>query len=255
MVYVPAGEFQMGCDESNPSESCNSDEQPLHPVYLDAYYIDKYEVTNAQYARFLNVMGNQEEGGGTWLDAGDTDVRIHESGGVWQVDAGYENHPVTEVTWYGARAYCQWQGKRLPTEAEWQKAARGSSDTRVYSWGDDAPDCSRLNYEHYNGSSSEHCVGDTSPVGGYPTGQSPYEAMDMSGNVWEWVNDWYDVNYYDDSPYSNPPGPATGTSKLLLGGSWSDIWHFVRAANRSCTGPDGSYNNVGIRCVAGPSEG
>jgi formylglycine-generating enzyme required for sulfatase activity len=255
MVLVPAGEFQMGCDDGNPNEDCYSDEQPLHTVYLDAYTIDKYEVTNAQYAEFLNVMGNQEEGGDTWLDADDGNVRIHESGGVWQVDSGYENHPVVEVTWYGARAYCQWRGKRLPTEAEWEKAARGSSDTRMYPWGNEDPDCSRLNYFHYDGSSYEYCVGDTTPVGSYPTGASPYGAMDMAGNVWEWVNDWYDGDYYSSSPYENPPGPASGSYKVLRGGSFSSGWNIVRVAYRYDDFAVISFARDGFRCGGSGAPG
>ncbi|RMF02512.1 MAG: hypothetical protein D6768_08075, partial [Chloroflexi bacterium] len=125
MVLVPAGEFTMGSDNGG------SDEQPVHIVYLDAFYIDKYEVTNAQFAEFLNARGNQSEGGATWLDADDPDAKIHQNGGTWQADGGYENHPAIEMTWYGAQAYCQWAGKRLPTEAEWEKAARGT-DGRTY---------------------------------------------------------------------------------------------------------------------------
>jgi formylglycine-generating enzyme required for sulfatase activity len=251
MVTVPAGEFQMGCDEGNPNESCISDAQPLHTVYLDAYAIDKHEVTNAQYAEFLNAEGNQEEGGATWLDADDDDVRIHQNG-VWQADAGYEDHPVVEVSWYGARAYCQWQGKRLPTEAEWEKAARGDSDIRVYPWGDDAPDCLRLNYYH---SGTGYCVGDTTQVGSYPSGASPYGALDMSGNVSEWVNDWFDSNYYSTYPVdgwpSNPSGPATGTYKVLRGGGWGSYWDNVRAAFRSYNidGPHYSGDTMGFRCA------
>jgi len=253
MVFVPAGEFQMGCDNSNPNESCYSTEQPLHTVYLDAYYIDKYEVTNAQYAQFLNAEGNQEEGGVTWLDANDADVRIHQSGGIWQADADYEDHPVVEVSWYGGRAYCQWQNKRLPTEAEWEKAARGSSDTRMYPWGDTAPDCSRLNYSD---STAGLCVGDTSQVGSYPSGASRYGALDMAGNVWEWVNDWYDSGYYAVSPYSNPPGPASGSYKVLRGGGWYGNWYGVRAAFRSdYYNPDNTGNYVGFRCVVGSPGG
>jgi formylglycine-generating enzyme required for sulfatase activity len=249
VVTVPAGEFQMGCDETNPDEACYGDEQPLHTVYLDAYAIDKYEVTNAQYAEFLNAEGNQSEGGDTWLDADDPDVRIHEIDGMWQVDTAYEDHPVIEVTWYGARAYCQWQGKRLPTEAEWEKAARGSSDTRIYPWGAEDPDCSRLNY--YD-SSEGHCVGDTAPVGSSPSGASPYGAVDVAGNVWEWVNDWYDMDYYDTSPYANPPGPASGAYKVLRGGGWSSYLNHVRVAYRTYyfdTAPYVSSSVIGFRCV------
>jgi formylglycine-generating enzyme required for sulfatase activity len=244
MVTIPAGEFQMGCDDTNPNEDCNSDEQPLHTVYLDAYAIDKYEVTNTQYAEFLNTEGNQEEGSDTWLDADSSSVRIHESGGVWQADADYEDHPVIEVTWYGARAYCQWQGKRLPTEAEWEKAARGSSDTRMYPWGDQAVDCTLANYGG--------CVGDTTQVGSYPTGASPYGALDMTGNVWEWVNDWYDGGYYGISPYNNPPGPDSGDYRVLRGGGWTDNWDNVRMADRGYTNPNSSGHYFGgFRCAGG----
>ncbi len=251
MVTVPAGAFQMGCDDGNPNENCYSNEQPLHIVYLDAYAIDEHEVTNGQYVEFLNVMGNQSEGGDTWLDADSSDVRIHESGGVWQADAGYEDHPVVEVTWYGARAYCQWQGKRLPTEAEWEKAARGDSDTRMYPWGNDDPDCLRLNY--YD-STEGHCVGDTAPVGSYPSGASPYGALDMAGNVAEWVNDWYQSGYYSTYPVggwpSNPTGPPSDTYKGVRGGGGNTPWYYVRVAARSHSWtPSDSHGRLGFRCV------
>jgi formylglycine-generating enzyme required for sulfatase activity len=242
IVSIPAGEFQMGCDDSHPTELCNSHELPLHTVYLDEYAIGKYEVTNAQYAEFLNAEGNQEEGGWTWLDADDPLVRIHESGGVWHPDAGYNNHPVAQVTWYGARAYCQWQGKRLPTEAEWEKAARGSSDTRRYPWGDEDPDCWRAN--------SSLCVGDTTPVGSYPSGVSPYGALDMAGNVFEWVNDWYGIDYYDTSPHSNPQGPGVGQSKVVRGGDWLLVRFYVRVPGRNISPPDGyGKRSFGFRCA------
>jgi formylglycine-generating enzyme required for sulfatase activity len=235
MVHVPAGEFIMGSDEGD------DDEQPVHTVYLDAFYIDKTEVTNAQFAQFLNEQGNQEEGGVTWLDIGDEDCLITESGGQYQPKSGYGDHPVVEVSWYGARAYCQWTGKRLPAEAEWEKAARGTYG-RTYPWGEGI-DCDHAQYGE--------CGGRTVPVGSKPWGASPYGVLDMAGNVWEWVADWYDSDYYSQSPDRNPPGPDSGQYRVLRGGSWGSIPYDVRGGSRFGSNPDDSGYHRGFRCARG----
>jgi formylglycine-generating enzyme required for sulfatase activity/pimeloyl-ACP methyl ester carboxylesterase len=238
-IEIPAGTFQMGCDVNNPAESCSSSEQPLHTVYLDAYYIDKYPVTNARYKACV-------DGGGC------TPPEDHSSyeRDSYYGNATYDNYPVINVTWHQANAFCAWEGKRLPTEAEWEKAARGSSDTRKYPWGNADATCSLANYR---GLSGDYCVGDTSEVGSYPAGASPYGVLDMAGNVWEWVNDWYHSYYYSVSPGSNPQGPTTGSHRVLRGGSWYISDYFVRSAFRDGYYPDvwvSSYG--GFRCVRSP---
>ncbi len=237
MVYVPAGEFSMG------SENGYDNELPVHTVYLDAYWIDKYEVSNAQYAAFLNATGgNQKMDGYYWVDAGDEAVRINEQNGTWKVQDGYGDHPMVEVSWYGAQAYCEWAGGGLPTEAEWEKAARGT-DERTYPWGEGI-DCNLANYKN--------CVGNTTAVGSYPGGASPYGALDMAGNVWEWVSDWYDDGYYSGSPAKNPHGPADGAYRVLRGGSWYNDVNLLRAANRLRGNPNYTGVDNGFRCVVSP---
>jgi formylglycine-generating enzyme required for sulfatase activity len=239
-VYVPAGEFLMGSVSSDSYAKYN--EFPQHKVYLDGFWIARTEITNSQFAQFLNVEGNQSVDGVPWFRADAPGVKIEYRNGQWRVKSGWENHPVVNVSWHGAKAYAEWSGARLPSEAEWEKAARGFNAQR-FPWGNDIPDCSRLNFFYNN----DFCVGTTTSVGGYSSGISPYGAFDMAGNVWEWVNDRYDSHYYSSSPYRNPQGPSSGNERILRGGSWEHDIVFVRSAFRAGYDPNVRYSNTGFR--------
>jgi formylglycine-generating enzyme required for sulfatase activity len=240
MVHVPAGEFLMG-----GTDAVGSDERPQHPVYLDAFWIDRTEVTHARYVRFLDALGAHAGACGgrdcveTKLEDKYSHILHHD--GRYAVEPGFEDHPVTQVTWYGAQAYCVWAGVRLPTEAEWEKAARGG-DGRLYPWGDEAPDCDKAQYGD--------CGGETVPAGSRLAGASPYGVLDMAGNVWEWVADWYDPAYYGASPAQNPRGPDAGERKVFRGGSWGYPGAFMRASDRARNRPTYAGFNVGFRCAA-----
>jgi formylglycine-generating enzyme required for sulfatase activity len=223
---VPAGEFPMG------SEQGPDDEKPVHSVYLDAYQIMTYEVTNKQYAQCVR-NGTCEGGGYEYLDAaGNILNRLN--------DEAYVDHPVVTVSWFQAETYCKWIGARLPSEAEWEKAARGT-DGRIYPWGNDNPTTDLLNFNL--------TVWDTTPVGSYASGQSPYGVYDMAGNVWEWVADWYSETYYQSSPSSNPTGPSSGQYRALRGGSWNFVVNGVRSALRDDVTPDSIGSVIGFRCA------
>lgn len=232
MVLVPAGPFEMG---SNQGES---QERPVHEVTLAAFYIDQYEVTNAQYAACVDAGGCEQPACSEPYEA-----------------ETKKNHPVVCVSWDQAKKYCEWQKRRLPTEAEWEKAARGT-DGRTYPWGDTSPDETLLNFDNR--------VGDTTPVGSYPNGVSPYGAYDMAGNVWEWTGSLWgtDVGRPD---FSYPYVPTDGRENLeasskimrvLRGGSWLNSGHYARATARDYTdSPDGLGGHIGFRCAAAvPNE-
>lgn len=242
LVYIPAGSFLMG--SIDVENGADYDEMPQHLVTLDAYWMDQTVVSNAMYARFLNEIGNQIEERSTWLDAGDEDVLISQQDGIWRPSKGYDDHPAIEVTWFGARAYCQWAGRRLPSEAEWEKGARGqlpgSDDGRVYPWGDEI-DCDKAQYAN--------CGGGLLPVSSKLAGASPYGVLGLSGNTWEWVSDWYAEDYYRISRAENPLGPDDGESRVLRGGSWEYDWKHLRAANRRHNGPSVSMHDYSFRCV------
>ncbi|MDE0016930.1 MAG: SUMF1/EgtB/PvdO family nonheme iron enzyme [Candidatus Poribacteria bacterium] len=243
MVLIEAGEFRMGSNQSDR-------EKPIHSVYVDAFYMDEYEVTNAQYAEFLNAKGKHTEAGKEWYRLGNAFSRIEYISRKYQVKGGYENHPVTMVSWYGAMAYAEWKGKRLPTEAEWEKAARGGLAGLTYPWGNTI-DSNRANYNNH--------VKDTTVVGKYAA--NGYGLYDMTGNVWEWCLDEYNAGFYAISPSQNPLSGAnsiqwlldnyTGvnTSRVLRGGSWGRNATFVRVAYRSYVTPATSNNYIGFRCA------
>jgi len=223
MVYVPAGDFVMGSD-------ADCGDGPAHDVYLDAYWIDKYEVSNAQYALCVST------GACTGPSQSDSYTRSNYYG-----NPEYDNYPVIYVSWQQAQDYCQWAGGDLPTDAQWEKAARGT-DSRTYPWGDASPTCSLANFHSEN-----FCVGDTSPVTDYEAGASPYGALNMAGNVKEWVYDWY--GFYEREYQTNPVGPSSGLGRVLRGGSWNDIYKGICTASRVGLNVNRNDHWLGFRCV------
>ena len=221
MVYVPAGEFLMGSNDKD--KDALSNEKPQHKVYLDDYWIDRTPVTNAMYRKAVEAGACTKP----------HDTKHYD-------DPKYRDHPVVYVDWNQAQAYCQWVGGILPSEAQWEKAARGT-DGRIYPWGNQTPDKSLSNF---GGN-----VGDTTSVGNYPKGASPYGSLDMAGNVWEWANDWYDGNYYQNSPVKNPRGADSGQYRVVRGGSWGMVSWALRSASRVRVLPINGVDHGGFRCV------
>lgn len=213
-MYIPGGEFILGSDTGN------EDETPQQTIFIDAFNIDIYPVTNAQYKEFVDATGHAPP--------------RHWENGTYP--EGTADHPVTWVTWYDAQAYAEWAGKRLPTEFEWEKAARGT-DGRIYPWGNEF-DPSKCN-------SRESGLKGTSPVGSYPEGVSPYGVFDMAGNVWEWTADWYKA--YRGSIYEL--GRYGERYKVLRGGSWYDGQDSVRTTTRKSFDPNQGFSTIGFRCA------
>jgi formylglycine-generating enzyme required for sulfatase activity len=223
LLYVPAGNFLMGSTDSDPNAQAN--EKPQHTVYLDAFWIDQTDVTNKMYSQCVGDKGACQP---PW----DSSSYTHPS---YYGNSQFDNYPVIYVNWDMANTYCRWAGRQLPTEAQWEKAARGT-DGRTYPWGNNAPENTLLNY---NGA-----AGDTTAVGSYPKGASPYGALDMAGNAWQWVANWY-ATY----PGNTVSDPAYGTTyRVLRGGSWG-INFDVRSAGRDGYVPSSEDYFIGFRCV------
>jgi len=219
MVLIPAGEFQMGSDFGEP------DEMPVHTVYLDAFYMDVYEVTNAVYKRFLDATG-------------------HKAPRYWD-DPRHNapDQPAVGVNLHDAMAYCKWAGKRLPTEAEWEKGARGGLVGKIYPWGDEIP----------RGREADSGAGGNQQSGALPVGSfvpNGYGLHDMDGNAWEWCTDWYSETYYRESPDRNPTGPGSGEARVMRGGSWfANVYTPLSVSYRYSYDPDNTSDLIGLRCV------
>jgi formylglycine-generating enzyme required for sulfatase activity len=263
MVYVPPGTLDMGSPGDSPE--ADPDEYPSHAVAVDGFLIDSTEVTVAQFRLFVTSAGYETEAeiegwSGVWSGTSWQQVE----GASWEQPGGPgtrapDSHPVTQVGWTDAAAYCEWVGAELPTEAQWEYAARGA-EGRIYPWGDGF-DGTRLNYCDVNcslgwsdgGQDDGHPT--TSPAGSYGGGASWCGALDLAGNVWEWVGDWYDAGYYATRPAGNSTGPERGQARVMRGGSWGNDSSDVRSANRSGSPPGTRLPSIGFRCAMAPPSG
>lgn len=241
MVYVPAGDFLMGTSDADielyqeifPLREISrfDNERPQRTVFVDAFYIDQLEVTNQQFKQFITETSYEPKHYLDYPPHNNTDL------------------PAIVLEWADAVAYAEWAGKRLPTEAEWEKAARGT-DGRIWPWGNEW-DATKLSGNDGTGLIDGYEL--TAPVGQFPQGASPYGAFDMAGNLWEWVSDWYDEDYYQTAPHINPSGPETGDGHVLKGGGWAENLDFTRCANRFGGNPGSLLR--GFRCAMDvPSE-
>ncbi|HSJ58248.1 MAG TPA: SUMF1/EgtB/PvdO family nonheme iron enzyme, partial [Anaerolineae bacterium] len=230
---VPAGAFVMGAVEED--RAADADEKPAHEVWLDAFWIDETEITNLQFARCVAAGACQRQ-----VEAAHSQTRPSYYG-----NPEYDDYPVLIYYAEDAEAYCRWAGRRLPTEAEWEKAARGT-DARTFPWGEELG-CARASHAG--------CDADTSPAGSRLDGASAYGALDMAGNVWEWVSDWYDAEFYARSPRRNPQGPERGQEHVARGGGWKGLPEHLRTTQRAEGISHWFDGQIGFRCaVSAPIE-
>lgn len=228
MVYVPEGRFFMGSDLEF------SNEHPKRNVHLEAYYIDKQEVSNAEYKKFIDATGHPAPHiEASWAEP------FNWIDGMYP--KGKDNHPVVLVTWEDAKTYAEWAGKRLPTEAEWEKAARGNADDQQWPWGND--------WNDKNCNFHKALTDYSKPVDAFPQGASPFGCINMAGNAAEWTSDWYSENYYRTAPFRNPQGPFTGESKVVRGGDWTNPKEKTRTSSRDHFEPHGGAATIGFRCA------
>lgn len=233
MVLIPEGSFPMGVPHGD--RDGGRDEYPRHDVFVNDFYIDKFELTNSRYLEFVKATNHRVP-----------QNPKNATRNLWEgqtITESLADRPVVNVDWADAQAYCQWAGKRLPTEAEWEKAAKGTADRR-FPWGNVEPTNKHLNF-------NQQWIGEKTlmPVGSYELGKSPFGVYDMAGNVWEWVNDWYDAKYYEKSPAKNPTGPETGTKRVLRGSGWQNETPTVRIFTRVDSDPTIRNESTGFRCA------
>ena len=247
MIYVPKGEFVMGANSTD--KLAFESDIPKHTIWLDAYWIDRTEVSNDQYAKCVS--------------SGICKTPLKNESYTRSIYFGnslYGNYPIIYVSWNDAKTYCEWAGRRLPTEAEWEKAARGT-DERAYPWGNDNVAGSLLNFAdkiltnfEWSEKNIDDGFVDTAPVDSYPKGASPYGVLNMAGNVAEWVADWFDREYYKHSPATNPSGPFflffPLNGRVYRGGSWDSDKISTRVSARSWYSPGTQSDDIGIRCAA-----
>jgi formylglycine-generating enzyme required for sulfatase activity len=267
MTLISGGTFQMGAPAAALADECSvfrdgcqtdwfAASEPVHEVLLGRYYIDNHEVTNEAFAAFLNTTDPTDCAGYPCIDPAQSQIAVQN--GDFGVEDGQALLPASGITWYGASAYCAWREARLPTEAEWERAAAWDAETDVarrYPWGDEFIG-SAVNFCDANCDAPQANVdqndgfAEVAPVASFAAGVSPAGLYDMAGNVWEWVADWYDPTYYAQSPGANPTGPDQGEVKVVRGGSWFDTGNFTAAAIRFPSAPDNADRTIGFRCAA-----